>query len=136
MSEVERIAERIKRQLPHVKAGTLRFWGEWFGRPYDNVHRMTGCDAKADLLQMYFDGKEVLSVWSPRRLDMGEHTFRIGDATRVRWEWFYYGRSQTAENRYFEEFVRTVDTIEATTNVDWYKPMLHPDTGQAAVEIL
>jgi hypothetical protein len=136
MSEAERIAELIKRQLPDIKAGTLRFWGEWFGRPHDNVHRLIGRNADADLLQMYFDESEVLSVWSPHGLAIGEHMFRIADATRVRWEWFYYGRPQTAANRYFEEFVRIADRIEATTNVDWYEPTLRPEPARAAVEIL
>jgi hypothetical protein len=38
MNEATKISELIARLLPHVKAGTLRFFGEWFGRPYDNMH--------------------------------------------------------------------------------------------------
>ena len=32
------IADRISAALPNIKAGSLRIWGEWFGKPYDNFH--------------------------------------------------------------------------------------------------
>jgi hypothetical protein len=35
----------IANLLRHVKRGTLRFWGEWFGRQYDNIHIVVSCDA-------------------------------------------------------------------------------------------
>jgi len=62
---------------------------------------------------------------------------RIGDATRVRWEWFFYGRPKVAANRYFEDFVKTPDGgIDAATNIDWYTPILRPRANEAAVEIM
>jgi hypothetical protein len=142
MDDAQTMAEFIKQQLPNIEPGTLRFWGEWFGRPYDNLHRLVDCDAQGDLLHVHFKEGEVLSVWSPRDLHIGpsklrsEPILRIRDAARVRWDWFSYGRPQIAANRYFEQFVRTSEGIEATTNVDWYSPNLKPLKGQPAVEML
>jgi hypothetical protein len=68
MSEAERMADLIKQRLPEIEPGTLRFWGEWFGRPYDNKHKLIGCDAEVELLRLHFNEGEVLSVWSPRDL--------------------------------------------------------------------
>ena len=136
MSEAQRLAEIIKQKLPYVKAGSLRFWGEWFGRPYDNRHTIISCDSEEEVLRLHFDEGEMLSVWVPRDLDISEDSFQIGDAERVRWEWFYYGRPQIAANRYFEEFAKTPQGIEATTNVDWYQPNLQPSAREAAVQIL
>jgi len=40
MDQTEKLADRIKQTLPKVPSVTLRFWGEWFGRPYDNCHTL------------------------------------------------------------------------------------------------
>jgi hypothetical protein len=140
MSEAGRFAEQIKRQLPDMEPGTLRFWGEWFGRPYDNWHRLISCDAEANLLHMHFNEEEILSIWAPHDLRIGpgrvqgRPILQIRLAERVRWEWFHYGRPHIAANRYFKEFVKTADGIETTTN--WYVPTSNPVATEAAVEIL
>jgi hypothetical protein len=54
----------------------------------------------------------------------------------VRWEWFYYGRPKIGANRYFEQFMKTSDGIEATTNADWYSPIFKPSGSKSAVEML
>src|SRR5437588_63322 len=126
MTEAEQLVERITAFLPRIKRGTLRFWGEWFGRPYDNLHRLVKCAAVEDLLRLDFDEGELLCVWAPRRAVVDERTFRIADADRVRWEWFYYGRPKIAVNRYFMDFVRTATGVKAETNVDWYGTNLKP----------
>jgi hypothetical protein len=136
MTEAEQLAERISRALPRVKSGTLRFWGQWFGRPHDNWHRLVGCDADGDRLRLHFNGGETLSVWSPREATVGEEIFQIRDAHRVRWEWFSYGRPKTASNLYFEDFSRAGGEIAVTTNVDWYTPDVRPDPSEPAIEIL
>jgi hypothetical protein len=143
MNETERMVELINQKLPDIEPGTLRLWGQWFGRPYDNAHRLVGCDApQTDLLHMHFNEGELLSIWSPRDLHIGPNTQRsrpillIMDAARIRWEWFYYGRAHIPANRYFNEFVKASDGIEARTNVDWYAPNLQPVITEPAVEIL
>src|ERR1700733_4192015 len=131
-TEAERMARSIEQRLPDIEPGTLRFWGEWFGRPYDSQHRLIACDAEADLLRLRFNEGEVLSISAPRDLHIGpsrlhgQPILRIKEADRIRWEWFYYGRPRVAANLYFEEFVKTSRGVEATTNVDWYKPNLKP----------
>jgi hypothetical protein len=86
------------------QVGSLRFWGEWFGRPYDNCHTLVSCRAEEDVLRLSFDQGETLSTWSPTGLTLDKST---SDADRVRWEWFSYGKAKTPENLYnlyFEEF--------------------------------
>ena len=136
MTDAEKIADRICRRLPNIKCGTLRFWGSWFGRPHDNRHQAIACDASDLVLRVRFNEGEVLSVWGPRGGAIDDSTFRIQDAQRVRWEWFYYGRPKTAGNLYFEDFSRDGAVVIAKTNVDWYGTDLQPDGSEAAVEIL
>jgi hypothetical protein len=136
MDQTEQLAARIQRTIPKVPKGSLRFWGEWFGRPYDNWHTLVSCRAEQNILRLSFDQDETLSVWSPTGLTLDQSTFRIFDADRVRWEWFYYGRAKTPENLYFEEFTKSGEGISSSTNIDWYTPAFQPRKTEAAVEIL
>ncbi len=136
MLEAEFIADRIREASPRSKRGTLRFWGVWFGRPYDNLHSLVGCESNQDLLRMYFNEDEALNVWVPSGLVLEESTFQIRDAERVRWEWFAYGRTKIPANRFFKDFVKNGNSVLASTNVDWYRPDLRTDPSLSAVEIL
>jgi hypothetical protein len=122
--------------LPNVKSGTLRFWGAWFGRRYDNLHWIVSCELQGEDLSVRFDEGEVLRVWAPRRATIDENNFRIVEANRVRWEWFRYGRPKNPANLYFEDFTRQGTPISTETNVDWYSPPLQTDASLPAVEIL
>lgn len=132
----ETIAATINKALPNVKIGTLRMWGWWFGRPYDNLHSVIEARFDGDLLIIGFNEGEILRVWEPTVATVNLDTLRIHDAKRVRWEWFYYGRMQTDANRYFVELSASDVTVTADTNVDWYKPQFNMDRSLSAVELL
>jgi hypothetical protein len=136
MTDAERKAERIRAALPSLKRGSLRFWGQWFGRPHDNVHTLVGCTAEGVRLRLVFDENETLSVSDPGEVTADHTTLRIVDASSLRWEWFCYGRPKIAENLYFEEYLKSSRGVSATTNVDWYKPDLRPDANAPALEIV
>ena len=136
MNETEEIADRIHKAIPHVKKGSLRFWGEWFGRPHDNIHTLVRGEVENGCLRLLFDQGETLSIWFPRGLSINESTFKIKTATRVRWEWFYYGRPQVSSNLYFMEFEKSGTGVTANSNIDFYQPNLNPTIFHPAVEIL
>ena len=136
LSEAEQIAARITAALPRIKRGTLRFWGEWFGRPYDNIHEVIASNAEHDVLRILFNEGEVLYLWSPHRATVDDRTFKIQDASRLRWEWFAYGSPKTEQNRYFEDFIKIQDRIDASTNVDWAPLILQPTVKAPALEIV
>ena len=96
MNETKQIAESIRQMVPKAKRGTLPFWGEWFGRPYDNFQTLSKCDVEGECLRLIFDQGENLVICSPQGASIDEATFRIQNAARVRWEWFYYGRPRVA----------------------------------------
>lgn len=83
ISEVEMLAKRIQQQLPSVKTGSLRFWGEWLGRPYDNQHRLLRSEATRDVLHLIFNEDESLRIWAPSGLELDSSTFRVSTAGRV-----------------------------------------------------
>jgi hypothetical protein len=45
-------------------------------------------------------------VWNPSDVQITKTTFRIGNATALRWSWFYYGRPKTPENLYYRDYVQ------------------------------
>jgi hypothetical protein len=131
----ESFASEVQRQLPQVKSGSLRIWGGWFGGGRDNFHRIVSCEVVGERVDIHFDEQETLSIWNPGAFEVSERTFRVRNADRVRWEWFYYGRPPLPENRYFEDFERSGDIINGSSNVDWYAPNLQRTAAEPAVEI-
>jgi hypothetical protein len=136
VNEAMRMSERIQRALPHVKRGTPRFWGVWFGRPYDSDYRTISSEHNQGVLRLHFQGDERLTIWHPENLKVNESTFQICRGERVMWEWFYYGRPKTEGNRFFYDFVRSGDELVASTNVNWYTPDMKTDRSLAAFELL
>ena len=107
-------------------AGLCAFWGSWFGRPYDNQHRIVDCEAEGEILRLRFNEGELLSVFSPRNASIDEKTFRIDDANRVRWEWFYCGRAKTPENQYLSLRQSVVRLLPLADSLQCFLPPSRP----------
>ena len=99
------VAVRIQQLLPHVHSGTLRFWGAWFGKPHDNFHTIVRADADDDCLILHFNEEETLRVWNPTGCQIDSKQFIILSASRVLWQWYWYGRPHTPSNLMTEDFV-------------------------------
>jgi hypothetical protein len=136
MSRVQEIAEEIHPDIDRLKSGTLRIFGEWFGKPHDNVHTVVSVRNEGESLVIGFNDGEELKVWSPERLAIGAKTFKIGKAARVRWEWFAYGRPKVAENRFFLDYKAADGAIQGESNVDWYEPLFATSPTAPAVELV
>ena len=115
--------------------GSLCVFGDWFGKPMDNNHFVTGFEIEDDYLKLSFNEGETLEIWGASGFDFQTKKFVIQNARRVRWEWFYYGRPKLKENRFAEEHVVGSGTIEATTNATWYPPNFKPSPLEPAVLI-
>lgn len=127
-------AKNISDLLPDVRAGSLCFFGEWFGGRPDNWHTITQAIAEGDALFILFNEGETLTIVRPKRVTVSSDDFQIDEAARVRWEWFYYGRPRRRENLYVIEYVRTGSGgIEVTDTADWHEPEHHPDPTALAV---
>lgn len=105
-TEAAEIAAHIQRLLPDVHSGTLCFWGVWFGRPHDNFHSIVGAEADSDCLVLHFNDEETLRVWQPGAWRIDAHEFVIHSASRVLWQWYWYGRPHAPGNLMSHDFVR------------------------------
>lgn len=131
------VANDLTARLSALKSGSLCVFGDIFGGRIDNIHTIVGVHAlDKDCLVLDFDGGESLRVWNPAGVKASAAEFVIRDATRVRWEWFYYGREQTAANRYFIEHARMGDSVIASADVDWAPTSYSPSPQRPAVELL
>lgn len=105
------IAVHIQRLLPPVHSGTLRYWGVWFGRLYDNQHTIVRAEADGDCLALHFNDEETLRVWYPSGCQIDAQQFIIRSASRVLWQWYWYGRPHSPGNLMSDELVRDGATI-------------------------
>jgi len=137
MTSAESIVSEIVQRLPTLKRGSLSAYGDIFGGRIDNIHIVTGAHALGSSgVGIEFNDGETLAVWNPDGATISEVEFKIRTASRVRWEWFYYGRPHVPENRYFIEHVRTDDDISVTTDVDWGPNSFAPSAQRCAIELL
>lgn len=109
---------RFVQALPErQRSGTLRIWGQWFGRPMDNVHVCVSCRAEDARLILDFNEGETLTIWNPCDVAVeNQVTLTFSSATRVRWEWHYYGRPKTPEHRMFIDYVAQDGRIQRSSN--------------------
>ena len=96
--------------------GTFQFFGQWFGRPYDNVHVIVRSEHHENYLIVHFEYGEKLYVWDPEDYNVSSNTFTINIASKVRWEWYYYGRPALPENLCFYEYSYHSDLIDVSGN--------------------
>lgn len=97
--------------LEEKPVGTLRFYGEWFGRPYDNHHKITGCCFKEDILKIKFDAGETVNISKPDNIIFNDKELLIQDSIGVELSRYPYGKPHTDEflirDRYSEKDVDT-----------------------------
>ena len=80
------------------KSGTLRFFGDWFGRPYDNFHIPVSAELSENVLTICFNNGEKCTVYDPLGVINETDDFHVERASKIVWEWYYYGKEQAPEN--------------------------------------
>jgi hypothetical protein len=110
--------------------GTLRFWGNWFGKPMDNQHEIKNVefDKEINLLTLTLSEGEKLKIWNPSDIEIGKKELRIRKAKRILFEWYLYGQSANDENLRFENYINSglnisfkTDFIPEKRNVECHK---------------
>jgi hypothetical protein len=91
-------------------------------------------EADGDCLVLHFHDEETLRVWHPTGCRIDAQQFIILSASRVQWQWYWYGRPHAARNLMTEEFVRD----GASVRIQSTYPSQHtqtPSIHEPAVQI-
>lgn len=96
----ERNAKQMGEPMEIKKqGGSLCFYGDWFGRPYDNYHEIKEYSYSDDVLEIVFDEWERLIVIEPSGITNTEKEFSISHAKLVKWSYYPYGSTQAEMNK-------------------------------------
>ncbi len=117
------------------KGGTLRFWGDWFGRPYDNFHRPVSAELDGGVLTIRFDGGEKCVVFSPSGIVNEPDIFRVERAEKIIWKWYKYGVKQTSETLCKREYTRERDTVSVKRTGEVVSDQKSVDMDKCALEL-
>ncbi len=117
------------------KGGCLRFWGVWFGRPYDNFHRPVSTEHNGGVLTIRFDNGERLTVYKPSGIVNEQNDFHIESAEKIVWEWYYYGKERTPENLCRLEYTYDFITVSVVCTGEYKADARSFDANSYALEL-
>ncbi|HGY9594063.1 hypothetical protein [Vibrio campbellii] len=63
----------------------------WFGRPYDNQHRLTWIAERDNKLILEFDNQMYLTFTKPIQLKVSDSEFIVDDFQQLTFDWQGYG---------------------------------------------
>lgn len=119
-SDTELTLSEFEQRYPELKfkGGTLRFFGNWFGRPMDNYHeiRNVELDNKNNIITLTFDQDEELKVWNPSSIQIGKKELRIRKADKVLFKWHLYGEEKIEQNLRYDSYINNGISIEFETD--------------------
>jgi len=133
----EELVSLIENDENLFKGGTIRIFGDWFGKPYDNYHKIDNAEYDNDkkVLILNFGDKERLEIYNPCHIFEVSTFLKIVKADRVRLNWYYFGKEKKKENLYFIDYLIKNKKIETKTNVDWYEPNFDVSINDSALII-
>lgn len=100
-------AEKLCKTISSLEVkpvGTLRFYGKWFGRPYDNFHKVLESNFNEEILHFKFDAGEQLKIWNPNKIVFNGKELIIKESSCVEFIRYPYGESQTEENLIIDRY--------------------------------
>ena len=102
------MGEYFRKKLK-IKCGSVCIWGEWFGRPHDNFHRVKNVEWKEESISIHFEGGESLYMKEPEGIVNKEGVFSVKNASEVLWTWYLYGEKQIYRNLYVRRYAKQDD---------------------------
>lgn len=97
-----------------TKGGTMCFYGEWFGRPYDNYHEIVKVYYENECLTIHFANHERLIIFNPTEITNEENCLKIKEASKVIWQYTPYGSNGV--NRYIYKDCGNGNVLKTVSN--------------------
>ena len=121
-------------QLEEKPGGTIRIFGEWFGRPYDNYHKISVCTYQDNILKMSFDTGETIKLWEPSHIVFNANELTIKGSTCVEFFRYDYGKPRTNKNVIVDRYTNDVVSNLSIESGQIYQRTMKK--GYPAVELL
>ena len=110
-------------ELAQLPAGSLIVFGDVFGGRIDNTHTVVSVEVGIEgQLLVTFNLGETLEVWDPAEALIRPHLLRIGRASRVKWNWLYYGAEDRPENHVYIQHEVVGSQVQVTSNAPYRDP--------------
>lgn len=78
-----------------TQGGSLCFFGDWFGRPHDNFHKIVQTNYDGEILEIKFDHWEHLIIYEPENITSEKNELTIAKAKKIKWMYIPYGSKTT-----------------------------------------
>jgi hypothetical protein len=92
---VEQVQAAVVDWFERMQAGGLKLPSGWFGRPHDNLHRLSESHVIAGRLVLVLDGQMVLTLAGPRQASEQDGNLVISGFEHCVWDWTEYGSNRT-----------------------------------------
>lgn len=121
-----------------ISGGTLRFWGNWFGKPMDNYHEIKMVEFKNETreLTLILGEMEKVRIWNPSNVQIIQKELRIEKADKILFEWYYYGKDKTEENLRFQSYIKKGTKIKFETDFMNNKQKTNCELTEPALRII
>jgi hypothetical protein len=90
MTEAGNPVDLISQWMERVGRAGLVLPNGWFGRPFDNMHRLTWVEQRQDRLFLELDDQLLLVLTRPQRCNAGATELTI-EAAQIVFDWREYG---------------------------------------------
>lgn len=113
--------------LEIIAGGTLRFWGKWYGRPFDNYHRVTSTDfnKNKNIITIHFSHAEKCTIYNLQNIINEKNKFCITGASKIEWEYESYGVIQPNNRKTVYTYIdeHTIEkTYSFSSNANHFDP--------------
>lgn len=104
------VAQEVSAFFARFSVASVRLPDGWFGRPYDNHHRLTKIENIGGSVVVELDGCQELTVVEPTAVDVEAGVLRVTGFAKAVWDWVEYGGNR----RHRREF--------GSGNVEFFAP--------------
>jgi hypothetical protein len=131
------LADLINRNENLLKDGSLRIFGDWFGKPFEKKLTLTNAQFNQDsnILTLIFSGREKLEVFNPMHILEASTFLKIIDAERVKLSFYNLESHKSEKISFFLDYRKKNKKIATNTNVDWSNPVFDVSVSAPALMI-
>lgn len=95
------IEDEVRDWFAVVELASLELPGRWFGRPYDNFHRLSRSEVSGEEFLLELDDRLHLLIGGITSVEVTEMIFTI-DADRIVFHWQEFGQSAEQQSEVYD----------------------------------